>query len=277
MRIGALLDCQGFRRPASCAVHAGRARLLPDVAQRRAARHRAAEGSRCSTGLRTRMDGSHPRASRSCATCRTLRAGSMTLRCAGPPAGEELHLGPPVPRPGKFIAAGPQLPRPPAARASASGRSAARTCSRQRSRPHSPNSRRRSSASGDAIVLPPGIGDVDYEVELVVVIGTRALRVAREDSAAPRRGLHDLQRRGRAQDPARRDGASDRHRARQELSDVRAARTVDDHRRRDPPDPQRLAIGLTVNGEVQASTATRSSRWPSSWRTGRSWGSSRAT
>ena len=57
---------------------------------------------------------------------------------------------------------------------------------------------------GDPIVLPPGVGHVDAEAELALVIGAAARRVPVERGARRDRRLHVRERRERARHPVRR-------------------------------------------------------------------------
>ena len=82
----------------------------------------------------------------------------------------------------------------------------------------------------DDVVIPKGSTKTDWEVELAVVIGTRASYVSESRGARPCRGLLHLQRRVGARIPARADRPVGEG---QERADLRPARAVAGHARRD--------------------------------------------
>ena len=100
-------------------------------------------------------------------------------------------------------------------------------------------------------MLPPGVGRVDHEAELAVVIGRRAHRVPR----AQRLGLHLRHHLRERRDGARHpEPARSQYTRAQGLRHVRADRSV--HRgRRDRRGPRRSKAGSTASGASRPSTA----------------------
>jgi len=109
-------------------------------------------------------------------------------RCTADPAFASLFypcaavwLGPPVPRPGKFIAAGRNY-----ADHLREGQRIWKERGKEVRKAAFPTAFAKFSSAiiGDDehIVLPPGVGNVDYEIELVVVIGEPALCIAPEQA-----------------------------------------------------------------------------------------------
>ncbi|HEY8029505.1 MAG TPA: fumarylacetoacetate hydrolase family protein [Gaiellaceae bacterium] len=100
-------------------------------------------------------------------------------------------------------------------------------------------------ASGEAIVIPPGVEEVDYEAELAVVIGARAKRVSVENALEAVEGytcLNDVS--ARAQQFA--DGQWTRAKSIDTFCPI-GPRVVP---REEVGDPQSLRISCRVNGET---------------------------
>jgi acylpyruvate hydrolase len=109
----------------------------------------------------------------------------------------------------------------------------------------------------DDVVVPPGVGLVDYEAELAVVMGRRASRVPRDDALAYVAGYccaNDVSSRQRQY----------------ETTQWTMGKAVDTFLPLGPhlvtadeiPDPQQLAITCTVNGEVRQSSTTERMIFP---------------
>ncbi len=102
---------------------------------------------------------------------------------------------------------------------------------------------------GAPIIHPDDVEQVDYEVELGIVIGRTADSVDAED-ADVHRGLHCHRRRERPRRPVRRRAVLPR----QELRYVRADGTSADESRR--VDPNDLEATLRLNGETKQDSTT---------------------
>jgi 2-keto-4-pentenoate hydratase/2-oxohepta-3-ene-1,7-dioic acid hydratase in catechol pathway len=93
----------------------------------------------------------------------------------------DVRIGPPMPTPGKFIAVGRNYMNHVK-----EGQQIWAARGRKVELPTFPASFTKHAScicgTGDAIVIPPGVNGVDYEVELALVIGRPALRVSEEDA-----------------------------------------------------------------------------------------------
>ena len=104
---------------------------------------------------------------------------------------------------------------------------------------------------GDPIVLPDGVGHVDAEAELAVVIGRTASRVSKDDALEFVARLDVRERRQRARLPVRRRPVVPR----QERS-TRSARSARGSCPRDELDPADLRIQQRLNGETLQDSRT---------------------
>lgn len=105
---------------------------------------------------------------------------------------------------------------------------------------------------GDAIEIPPGTAEVDYEAELAVVIGRTCRGVSREDALNYVAGytcLNDIS----ARDFQRADGQWTRAKSQDTFGPFGPRLVTAD----EIPDPQALSICCTVNGRVLQNSTTK--------------------
>jgi len=108
------------------------------------------------------------------------------------------------------------------------------------------------AASGQAVVLPPGIGGVTYEAELAAVIGTRAENVGKAralDHVAGYACFNDIS----ASEIIKADGHFDRGKNFATFGPFGPFLASRD----EVPDPQALQVSLTVDGKTLQSGSTR--------------------